>query len=31
LLAACPDGCTKALMLANGFAVDLLAYPETLF
>jgi hypothetical protein len=23
-LAACPDGCTEALMLANGFAVDLM-------
>jgi hypothetical protein len=23
-LAACPEGCTEALMLANGFSVDLL-------
>ena len=24
LLAACPDGCTEALMLANGFTAELL-------
>jgi hypothetical protein len=24
LLAACPDGCTDALMLANGYTADLL-------
>jgi hypothetical protein len=24
LLAACPDGCTEALLLANDFSVDLL-------